>query len=146
MVCDTADAVQPSADISELSKKGGGRGPHPQQYLVLDQERARQPHPLQHVPHGRGWHEQDDGAGVRPLRHPRQHDGSGPHLHRPYQVPQQDPRREARHDGGGVHGIGQRRYQTPEEYGRMATFLISPANGCMSGQAFIFDGAMTTSY
>lgn len=40
----------------------------------------------------------------------------------------------------------QRRYQTPEEYGRMATFLISPANGCMSGQAFVFDGAMTTSY
>lgn len=40
----------------------------------------------------------------------------------------------------------QKRYQTPEEYGRMAAFLISPANGCMSGQAFVFDGAMTTSY
>ena len=43
-------------------------------------------------------------------------------------------------------GFPQRRYQTPEEYGRMATFLISPANGCFSGQAVVFDGAMTTSY
>ena len=43
-------------------------------------------------------------------------------------------------------GFPQRRYQTTEEYGRMAAFLISPANGCFSGQAVVFDGAMTTSY
>ena len=40
----------------------------------------------------------------------------------------------------------QRRYQTVDEYGRTAVFLISPANGSVSGQAFICDGAMTTSY
>jgi len=33
-----------------------------------------------------------------------------------------------------------------DEYGRTAVFLISPANGSVSGQAFICDGAMTTSY
>lgn len=40
----------------------------------------------------------------------------------------------------------QKRYQTVDEYGRMATFLISPANGCVSGQALVCDGAMTDSY
>lgn len=40
----------------------------------------------------------------------------------------------------------QRRYQTTAEYGRTAVYLISPANGCVSGQAFVVDGAMTTSY
>ena len=40
----------------------------------------------------------------------------------------------------------QRRYQSTDEYGRTAAFLISPANGAVSGQAFIMDGAMTTSY
>jgi len=43
-------------------------------------------------------------------------------------------------------GFPQKRYQTVEEYGRTAVFLISPANGSVSGQAFICDGAMTTSY
>ena len=43
-------------------------------------------------------------------------------------------------------GFPQRRYQTTEEYGRMAAFLISPANGCLSGQSICFDGAMTTAY
>ena len=43
-------------------------------------------------------------------------------------------------------GFPQRRYQSTDEYGRMAAFLVSPANGSMSGQAFINDGAMTTSY
>ena len=40
----------------------------------------------------------------------------------------------------------QRRYQSTDEYGRTAVFLISPANGSLSGQAFLNDGAMTTSY
>ena len=43
-------------------------------------------------------------------------------------------------------GFPQRRYQTTDEYGRTAVYLISPANGSLSGQAFINDGAMTTSY
>jgi len=43
-------------------------------------------------------------------------------------------------------GFPQRRYQTVDEYGRTAVYLISPANGSVSGQAFIVDGAMTTSY
>ena len=40
----------------------------------------------------------------------------------------------------------QRRYQSTDEYGRTAVFLISPANGSVSGQAFLDDGAMTTAY
>ncbi len=40
----------------------------------------------------------------------------------------------------------QKRYQTVDEYGRTAVYLISPANGSLSGQAFLVDGAMTTSY
>ena len=40
----------------------------------------------------------------------------------------------------------QKRYQTVDEYGRMAAFLISPANSAISGQAFLCDGAMTNSY
>ena len=43
-------------------------------------------------------------------------------------------------------GFPQRRYQQTDEYGRTAVYLISPANGSLSGQAFINDGAMTTSY
>lgn len=43
-------------------------------------------------------------------------------------------------------GFPQKRYQSTDEYGRTAVFLISPANGSLSGQAFINDGAMTTSY
>ncbi len=43
-------------------------------------------------------------------------------------------------------GCPQGRYQTVEEYARMAAFLISPANGCLSGQSICFDGAMTTAY
>lgn len=40
----------------------------------------------------------------------------------------------------------QHRYQTIDEYGRVAVFLISPANGSLTGQAFVADGAMTTAY
>ena len=40
----------------------------------------------------------------------------------------------------------QKRYQTVEEYGRMATFLCSPANSAVSGQYLLVDGAMTTAY
>lgn len=43
-------------------------------------------------------------------------------------------------------GFPQKRYQTVEEYGRAAIFLISPMNGSLSGQAFLSDGAMTTAY
>lgn len=43
-------------------------------------------------------------------------------------------------------GFPQKRYQTVEEFGRMAAFLLSPANGSMSGQAIVCDGAMTTAY
>ena len=43
-------------------------------------------------------------------------------------------------------GFPQKRYQTVEEYGKVATFLLSPANGSLSGQAFLCDGAGTTAY
>ena len=43
-------------------------------------------------------------------------------------------------------GFPQKRYQTAEEYGKIAAFLLSPANGSLSGQAFLCDGAMTTAY
>ena len=39
-----------------------------------------------------------------------------------------------------------KRYQNVEEYGRLAAFLLSPANSCASGQAFLGDGAMTKAY
>ena len=40
----------------------------------------------------------------------------------------------------------QRRYQTVDEIGRLAAFLLSDANGSLTGQAFLCDGAMTTAY
>ncbi len=40
----------------------------------------------------------------------------------------------------------QRRYQTVDEIGRLAAFLLSEANGSLTGQAFLCDGAMTTAY
>ena len=40
----------------------------------------------------------------------------------------------------------QRRYQTVNEIGRLAAFLLSEANGSLTGQAFLCDGAMTTAY
>lgn len=43
-------------------------------------------------------------------------------------------------------GFPQKRYQTVEEYGRTAVFLISPVNSSLTGQAFLMDGAMTTAY
>ena len=38
------------------------------------------------------------------------------------------------------------RYSTVEEYGRTAAFLASPANGSISGQTILVDGAMTNAY
>jgi len=43
-------------------------------------------------------------------------------------------------------GFPQKRYQTVDEYGRVAAFLLSPANTALSGQALLVDGAMTQSY
>ena len=40
----------------------------------------------------------------------------------------------------------QRRYQTVDEIGRLAAFLMSEANGSLTGQSFLCDGAMTTGY
>ncbi len=40
----------------------------------------------------------------------------------------------------------QKRYQTVDEIGRLAAFLMSEANGSLTGQAFLCDGAMTTAY
>ena len=40
----------------------------------------------------------------------------------------------------------QRRYQTVDEIGRLAAFLMSEANGSLTGQSFLCDGAMTTAY
>lgn len=43
-------------------------------------------------------------------------------------------------------GFPMKRYQTVDEYGRMAVFLCSPANTGVSGQYLLCDGAMTTAY
>ena len=38
------------------------------------------------------------------------------------------------------------RYGTPEEFARIATFLCSPANTYLTGQALLADGGLTKAY
>ena len=87
---------------------------------------------------------EDPGRRARTARHPGQRPAAGSGRHRAGPRARRDERRPGGYPRGGhVASIPLRRYGQPEEFGRVAAFLLSPASDYLTGAMLPVDGGLT---